>query len=164
MEINELLLKTAFACMSCDGDIDPEEVKLIKQMSDEQHLFGDIAISEKLDTLFQEINSKGKDFLKQYFRELSDAELDEESEIRIADVAVRTIRADNVIKYSELKFFKIIREHLTHVSDKTLLKKVENIDEQYLAKDIRPSYMQLYEDYFNSVELPKFEVNLSAIK
>lgn len=71
---------------------------------------------------------------------------------------------DNIIKYSELKFFKVIREHLHHVSDKTLLEKVENIDEQYLAKDIRPSYMQLYEDYFNSVELPKFEVNLSAIK
>lgn len=29
MEMNELLLRTAFACMSCDGSIAKEEVDLI---------------------------------------------------------------------------------------------------------------------------------------
>lgn len=162
MDFNELLLKTAFSCMSCDGDIAEEEIALIKQMDNDNHLFGDIDIDSKLDELFKEINAKGKGFLMQYFYDLSDAELDEEQEIRLADVAVQTIRADNIIQYSELKFFKIIRSHLTHVSDKTLLARVPNIDYQYLAKDINAGYLQIFDDYFSSVDLPKFEVKLKV--
>ena len=64
---NELLLRTAFACMSCDGDIATEEVELIKQMANEKHLFGDIEIDKELDKLVNEINIKGKVFLTQLF-------------------------------------------------------------------------------------------------
>ena len=32
MELNELFLRTAFACMACDGDIAQEEVDLIKNL------------------------------------------------------------------------------------------------------------------------------------
>ena len=160
MEIKELLLKTAFACMSCDGDIADEEVELLKEMA-KTNLFGEIDINTEFTRLVQEINQKGKRFLKQYISELAEAELTEDEEIRIADVAVKTIRADKVIQYSEIKFFKVIREHLKHVSDKTLLEKVENIDEQYLTKDIRASYFQIFEDYFSGDELPKFEVKIS---
>jgi uncharacterized tellurite resistance protein B-like protein len=160
MEINELLLKTAFACMSCDGDIADEEVELLREMA-KDNLFGEIDINSEFARLVQEINQKGKRFLQQYISELADTELTEDEEIKIADVAVKTIRADNIIQYSEIKFFKVIREHLTHVSDKTLLEKVDNIDEQYLAKDIRASYLQIFEDYFSGEELPKFEVKIS---
>lgn len=160
MKINELLLKTAFACMSCDGDIADEEVELLKEMA-KDNLFGEIDINSEFARLVQEINQKGKRFLQQYISELADTELTEDEEIKIADVAVKTIRADNIIQYSEIKFFKVIREHLTHVSDKTLLVEVENIDEQYLAKDIRASYLQIFEDYFSGEELPKFEVKIS---
>ena len=66
MEQNELLLRTAFACMSCDGDIASEEVELIKQMANERHLFGDIDIDKELDSLVDEINKKGKGFLKEF--------------------------------------------------------------------------------------------------
>ena len=163
MGINELLLKTAFSCMSCDGDIADEEIALMKEMSEKENLFGNIDINAKLDELFKLINAKGKGFLKQYFNELSEADLDEAQEIRIADVAVKTIRADNIIQYSEIKFFKVIREHLTHVSDKTLLEKVENITDQYLAKDIRADYLQIYDDYFNSIDLPVFDVKIKEI-
>ena len=58
MESNELLLRTAFACMSCDGDIASEEVDLIKQLSKEKNLFGDIDIDKKLGELVDEINLK----------------------------------------------------------------------------------------------------------
>ena len=30
--INTLLLKTAFCCMACDGEIAPEEIELIKSI------------------------------------------------------------------------------------------------------------------------------------
>lgn len=159
MEQNELLLRTTFACMSCDGDIATEEVDLIKQMAQEKHLFGDIDIDKELDELVREINLKGKGFLKQYLISLAEQELTEEEELQVADIAVQTIRADNRIKYSEIKFFKVLRSNLKVVSDDTLLDKIDGIDENYLAQDIRADYLQMYDDYFNTIELPKFDIS-----
>ena len=158
MEQNELLLRTAFACMSCDGDIASEEVELIKQMSKKKHLFGEVDIDKELDALVKEINLKGKGFLKQYLISLAEEALTEEQELKVADVAVQTIRADNKIEYSEIKFFKVLRTNLKIVSDETLLEKVEGINDNYLAQDIRADYLQMYDDYFNTIELPKFEI------
>ena len=162
MEQNELLLRTAFACMSCDGDIATEEVELIKQMAQEKHLFGDIDIDNELERFVEEINQKGKGFLKQYLISLAEQSLSEEDELDIANVAVQTIRADNKIEYSEIKFFKVLRSNLKLVSDETLLEKIEGIDENYLAQDIRADYLQMYDDYFNTIELPRF--NLKELK
>ena len=158
MEQNELLLKTAFACMSCDGDIATEEVELIKQMANEKHLFGDIDIDKELNKLVEEINQKGKGFLKQYLVSMAEESLTEEQELKVADVAVQTIRADNRIEYSEIKFFKVVRSNLKIVSDETLLEKIDGIDENYLAQDIQADYLQMYDDYFSTIELPKFEM------
>lgn len=124
MELNELLLRTAFACMSCDGEIAIEEVELIKQLSKEKHLFGDIDIDKELKSLMSEINIKGKGFLKQYLISLAKETLTEEQELMVADVAVQTIKVDNVIQYSEIKFFKVLRSNLKVVSDETLLEKL----------------------------------------
>lgn len=162
MEQNELLLRTAFACMSCDGDIATEEVELIKQMAREKHLFGDIDIDNELDRFVEEINQKGKGFLKEYLFALAEQVLTEEEELQVADVAVQTIRIDNRIEYSEIKFFKVLRSNLKVVSDETLLEKIEGIDENYLAQDIRADYLQMYDDYFNTIELPRF--NLKELK
>lgn len=158
MEQNELFLRTAFACMSCDGEIASEEVELIKQMSKEKQLFGEIDIDKELDELVREINLKGKGFLKQYLVNLAEESLTEEQELKVADVAVQTIRADNRIEYSEIKFFKVLRSNLKIVSDETLLEKIDGIDENYLAQDIQADYLQMYDDYFNTIELPKFEM------
>lgn len=158
MEMNELLLMTAFACMSCDGDIATEEVDLIKQMDKEQHLFGEIDIDKKLDELVNEINNKGKGFLKQYLLNLAEQNMTEEEELQVADVAVQTIRIDSRIEYSEIKFFKVLRSNLKIVSDEMLLEKIDGIDENYLAQDIQADYLQMYDDYFNTIELPKFEI------
>lgn len=158
MELNELLLKTAFACMSCDGEIAAEEVDVLKQMAQDKHLFGDIDINKELDRLVQEININGKAFLKQYLLSLSELTLTEDEELKIADVAVQTIRSDNKIEYSEIKFFKVIRSNLKNVSDNKLLETIEGIDENYLAQDIKTDYLHLYEDYFDNIELPKFNI------
>ena len=153
MKMNELLLRTAFACMSCDGSIAKEEVDLIKQMSEEKHLFGDVDIDKELEILVKEIKQNGKAFLKKFLIDLNETHLSEEQELKIADVAVQTIRADKKIDYNEIKFFKIIRSNLKIVSDEILLENIDGIDENYLAQDICFDYFQIYEDYFDSIIL-----------
>ncbi|MBR1504238.1 MAG: hypothetical protein IJ618_10200, partial [Prevotella sp.] len=64
------------------------------------------------------------------------------------------------------KFFKVLRSNLKIVSDETLLEKIDGIDENYLAQDIQADYLQMYNDYFNTIELPKFEIlkqNLDSV-
>lgn len=158
MELNELLLRTAFACMACDGDIASEEVELIKKIATEKHLFGDIDIDKELKKLVEEINTHGKSFLKRYLTILAEQDMTEEEELNIADVAVQTIRADNIIQYSEIKFFKVLRSNLKLVTDETLLEKIDGIDENYLAQDIQADYLQIYDDYFNTIELHEFKI------
>lgn len=160
--INELLLHTAFACMACDGDIAQEEVDLIKKLDKDEHLFGDIKIDVELETLLKKINEQGKSFLKIYLDLVKDYQLNEEDSLRILDVAVKTIKADNIIKYSEIKFFKVIKANLS-VSDQTILENVEGIDDMWVAQDIK-DYGLLYESYFDNIELPKFDINILASK
>lgn len=157
MTFSEFLLRTAFACMACDGEIAPQEVDLIKSMAAAESLFGSIDINKELDTLVADINQRGKSFLKSYLSLLSEMELSEKEELDVLRVALKTIWADNKIEYSEIKFFKILRSNLK-VDDQTILDKVAGVDETYLAQDIRADYMQLYESYFNSIQIPKFVI------
>ena len=161
-QLNELLLRTAFACMACDGDIAQEEVDLIKSLDSEEHLFGEIEIDKELNAMLTEINELGKGFLKSYLNLVNEAQLNEEDAIKLLDVAVKTIKADNIIKYSEIKFFKVIKANL-NISDETILEKVEGIDEMWVAQDIK-DYGLLYDSYFENIELPKFDLKALSEK
>ena len=158
--INELLLRTAFACMACDGDIAQEEVNLIKNLDKEEQLFGDIKIENELVSLLKEINEQGKIFLKRYLNMVKDCQLNEEDSLRVLNVAVKTIKADNIIKYSEIKFFKVIKANL-NVSDETILEKIDGIDDMWVAQDII-DYASLYKSYFDNIEMPEFDINVLA--
>jgi uncharacterized tellurite resistance protein B-like protein len=154
---NQLLLKTAFSCMACDGSIDKREVKLLKKMSNEKQEFGDIDINAQLDTLLLSINKDGHQFLKDYFSELTSIELSEDEELKIVEVAIDTIKADEKVEYSEVKFFKVIRSKLT-IADEKVLKQHPDFEE-YLEQDIiSDSYLErLQNDFFDTNILPKFE-------
>src|SRR5699024_6550224 len=109
---NKLLLKTAFSCMACDGDIDKREVVLIKTMHQQQKLFGELDINQDLDNLRLEINRNGHKFLRSYFNDLTSTEVSEKDELKLIEVAINTIKADDKVEYSEVKFFKVIRSKL----------------------------------------------------
>jgi uncharacterized tellurite resistance protein B-like protein len=150
INFNKLLLKTAFSCMACDGDIDKREVKLIKRLHQEKKTFGDIDINLEMDNLLIAINKDGQQFLKQYFQELTTFKLTEANELEIVKVAIETIKADDKIEYSEIKFFKVIRSKLK-IGNQPILDKYPDF-EDYLEQDIiSDSYLsRLQEDFFDT--------------
>ena len=150
LHFNKLLIKTAFSCMACDGDIDKREVKLIKKLQKENKIFGEIDINDELDTLLLSINKDDQQFLKGYFNELSAAELTEENELKLIKVAIDTIEADEKVEYSEIKFFKVIRSKLK-IDNKLILEKHPDF-EDYLEQDIiTDSYLsRLQDDFFDT--------------
>ena len=67
---NELYLKTAFACMACDGDIATEEIALVKTMTEQSDLFSSIDVENKLNDYVEQINKQGKGFLSGYLSDV----------------------------------------------------------------------------------------------
>ncbi|WP_031428240.1 hypothetical protein [Flavimarina sp. Hel_I_48] len=158
LQFNKLLLKTAFSCMACDGDIDNREVKLIKQLQKKSKTFGEIDINEELDTLLLAINKDGHQFMSDYFNELTTAELVEDRELKLIEVAIETIKADDKVEYSEIKFFKVIRSKLK-IANEPILEKHPDF-EDYLEQDIiTNSYLsRLQEDFFDTHISNEFEL------
>ena len=134
MDKKELYLKTLFCCSACDGEIVPEEISLVKSLTEQNELFSDMNIEETLNKYVSEINTIGKIFLKSYLNEIQESNLDEQDQIKLLDLAIKMIEADNQILYYEVKFFKIIRACL-EVSDDAILKELPTA-EDYLLPDI----------------------------
>lgn len=134
METKELFLKTLFCCSACDGDIAPEEVALVKELSVGNAMFEGMDVETTLNKYVDEINDKSKIFLKDYLNEISESELNDADQVKLLGLAIKMIEADNQILYSEVKFFKKIRNRMS-VSDESIIAKLPN-SEDYLLPDI----------------------------
>ncbi len=146
METNELYLKTAFSCMACDGEIAGEELELVKHYANSSSLFEGLDIEGKLNEYVAEINDQGQSFLAGYISNVVNAQLSEEQELNLAKIAIKMIEADNKIEYSEISFFKRIRNKLNVTDEKlmdifkdeTLFEKFPEVEpEDFLLPDIR---------------------------
>lgn len=156
---NDIMLRTAFSCMSCDGDIATEEVSLISEMAEKEKLFGDVEIKDKLQELLSEINAKGSRFLKEYLSSLQETKLSVEQKLSIMNVAYKTILADKKIEYSEVKFFKVIRSVFEDVPNELIMETVAGIEDYFLEEDINSEFGRIYEAYFKTEDLKPFPVD-----
>ena len=154
----KLLLKTAFACMACDGDIDKREIQLIKRLHKEKKTFGEIDVNAELNNLRITINNDGHQFMRDYFNELTNTDLTEANELKLVEVAIDTIKADDEVKYPEIKFFKVIRSKLK-IDDEPILEKHPDF-EDYLEQDIiTDSYLsRLQDEFFDTHISNEFEL------
>ncbi len=157
-DFEKIQLQTAFSFMTCDGNIDPMEVSLIKRMANEMGMFGNVDIDTELDYLVQVINEIGSEYLKDYFKVIKNANLKPAQEIELVDIAFKTLNADQRLDYNEIRFFRIFRT-LLHVSDEELERSLPSLPDEFLETDIfTNSYIKsLFDDYFENVEMPTFE-------
>ncbi len=155
---DKLLIKTAFCCMASDGNIDSREIALIKSMCEKSPLFENLNFQVEINTLVNKINTRGKEFISYYFDLLGKASLTEKEELTLIDFAIQTIKADEKVEYSEIKFFKNIR-HRLKISDEHILAIYPDI-EQFLEADIvTESFLdKITSQYLESATLPQFEL------
>jgi len=158
IEFEKILLQTAFCCLASDGNVDEREISLLKSVFSEKEQYKDLNFDEKINSFIKNYNEKGKQFFTFYFDLLKESNLTEEEELSIINIAIKTIKADELIEYSEIKFFKIIRHNLK-ISDEKILAVFPDI-EQFLEKDIiTESYLEkITNQYLDVAELPKFEL------
>lgn len=156
-EFEQLMLTTAFCCLASDGNIDNRELDLIQSIFTNYEQFKDSQLEEKLNSLIAQYNIQGRDFINNYFDILKENSLSFEQEIAIIDTAIKTIQADQIIEYSEIKFFKMIRLNLI-VSNDEILKLFPDI-EMFLQQDIviESTFDRLKDQFFEITELQIFE-------
>lgn len=134
MNNQDLLLKTIFACMACDGDIASEEIQMLRELITETDYFRDLEVDVVLKKYVDSINTNGVSFLKKYLNEITENELSKEEQMCLVDLALKTIEADKRIEYSEIKFFKKVRARLTLTDEEILAKYPDK--EDFLLPDI----------------------------
>ena len=143
MELNELLLKTAFCCMACDGSIAKEEVSQLKKIAKKDSLFDGLNIQEKLNEYVDDINQNGPLFLSNYINDVKKYELDNDKALQLIKIAIDVIESDNQIEYSEISFFKKIRKQLS-ISDEEILQTLPD-KEDYLLPDIERNIDDIFD-------------------
>lgn len=134
MTIQELYLKTMFCCMACDGDIAQEEIEMVKTIAMETQMFKGLDIERILNEYVTSVNKNGVVFLRKYLKELVSQDLTVDEELKIVELSIKMIEADNRIEYSEVKFFKKIRFRLS-ISDEQIISQHPDI-EDFLLPDI----------------------------
>jgi len=174
-DFEKLLLKASFSCMVCDGSIEKNELDLIRTLF-QASSFNEIQnVDDVMNQFINEINQKGKDFLRLFLRELKQADLSLEEEISLIDFSLKTIYSDFDVKYNEIKFFKTIRSYLK-ITNEAILEAFPSNDifleksfqlikeklpsiEQFLENDIiTDNYLEkLHDEYFTNTSLPQFE-------
>jgi len=175
-DFEKLLIKSAFSCMVCDGEIDNNEMDLIKSLFRSSSFQTITNIDEMLNQFISEINSQGNDFLRLFLKDLRIYILTEEEELKLIDFCLKTIYSDFNVKYDEIRFFKIIRSKLK-ITNETILENFPTNDvfleksfemikeklpsiEQFLEEDIiTEKYVErLKDEFFSNSTLPQFEV------
>lgn len=134
MNNQDLLLKTIFICMACDGDIAPEEIHVLRELIANTDLFKELDIEVILKKYVDSINQDGVSFLNKYLSDLAEDTLSEEEQMCLVDLAFKTIEVDKHIEYSEVKFFKKIRVRLSLTDEEILAKYPDK--EDFLLPDI----------------------------
>lgn len=87
-----------------------------------------------LNQYVEQINNKGRAFLQEYLRAVGDTNLSDSETLKLIELAVKMIEADQQVLYSEVKFFKKIRSNL-RISDSEILKALPEA-EDYLLPDV----------------------------
>ena len=155
METTELYLKTLFCCMACDGEIAKAEVEMVKHLSSEYDIFSNIEIESYLNKWITAINENGTVFLKNYLNELSNVNLSLSEQLFIVDLVIKTIEADERIEYSEIKFFKKIRNRLS-ITDEEILRKYPD-KEDFLLPDVNVVDEPIWN---NNIQFTEISLNL----
>lgn len=146
--------------MTCDGDISADELALIKKMVADGVIECD-DVEARLEELLAAFNSRRNDFMKDYFAAVEAANPDKEAALKLLRIGVKTVLADEVVEYSEVKFFRAVRSHIHSVTDAEVLADNPEADDFWLEADVKSAGADYLEnDYLSAINLPEFDLSV----
>ena len=143
--------------MASDGEIDKREIELIKSLCKVEDVFKNFDFLTEINSLVNKINVNPSEFISSFFKEINNINLSESEELMLINFSIEVIKADEEIKYSEVKFFKAIRHHLKLSNDR-ILADFPDI-ESFLKEDIDTdsNIEKLLHHFQEATDFPQFE-------
>ena len=118
----ELLLKSAVSVIACDGNINQKEISEIRNMAENEIYFIGYDFEEPLKSNLQTIKEKGVSAINDYFKEVANANLNDNQELLLIEVLIRAIESDEKIEPNEIKFLQMVKSKLK-TSEETIITK-----------------------------------------
>ena len=140
-----ILLKTAVASISCDGDIDEREIEVLEHIEKSSPYFSSTDLSKNLDKYLKEAISHVLQFQENVFNEIKNAKLNLAQELTLIEISLRIIAADDKEEDSEREFIINLRNCL-EISDLILYQRFGKI--KYLG-------LINFEDNFSEFNKPE---------
>ncbi len=107
-EFQELLFKSAVYAIACDGQIDEDEVVVIREMTQNEIYFQGFDFEEPLTNHIKYLKEKKVDAINEYISELSNSNLNSNQELLLIEVLIRAIESDNQVVSNEILFLQMI--------------------------------------------------------
>lgn len=147
-----ILLDTAVAAISCDGDIDEREIEALKNIEKSSPYFSSTDLSENLDKSLKEAISDIMQFQGNVFNKIKNTKLNLAQELTLIEISLRIIAADDKEEDSEREFIINLRNCLD-ISDLLLYQRFGEIE--YLGLiNLEDNFSE-----FNKPEDPIGEIN-----
>ena len=135
LEFKKLLFEVAFCTMACDGDIDKREIEELKIMDKNTSYFAEIDLSDELEILIKELETKGVKVIEDLFKTLRKTKLNPIQELLILEIALRIIYADKKVDDNEIKFLNLLRSML-EVHDEIIFDRFGEVEILYINEYI----------------------------
>jgi uncharacterized tellurite resistance protein B-like protein len=145
----KLLLQSGVFAMACDGDIHPDEVKLLKDMAATNAHFKKFNHEQELASCVELLQSDPKGSIVRFFADLEKRTLTEDQMKVMADLVVQVVEADDVIMEEELHYLLRLQESL------------KLTDQQFVA--LCPAHAQESIDFRDSGKRRHFADNFSKL-
>jgi len=166
LEFKKLLFEVAFCTMACDGDIDKREIEELKIMDKNTSYFAEIDLSDELEILIKELETKGVKVIEDLFKTLRKTKLNPIQELLILEVALRIIYADKKVDDNEVKFLNLLRSML-EVHDEIIFDRFGEVEILYINEYIS-KLNQSDNDFLANLNLPDMvdikNIDLTKVK
>ena len=147
----QLKINTVFAFMASDGNIAPEEVRVMR------NLCGEDVTDDLINKMLADLQAAGDAYFSNFLRSVTEAALSKADALEIMRVAVDTVLADNCIEYGEVRLLRRLRERLPQLTDDEIMDNDPRVDEYWFQPDINASRPHNID--YTHITLPKVILN-----
>ena len=139
-------------------------LELIRTICKENSALQEVDFETEIDQFITEINVDSKKFISDFFKIIEEKapDLTEQEEFDLIDIAIKVIKADSKIEYSEIKFFKAIRYCFKTEDDRVISYFSESVEdiELFLGEDIQTvtKLEDLTKQYFKASNIDVIEI------
>jgi len=112
LKFRNVLLKTAFATMACDGHIDQREIDELCSINEKTRYFDGIKFRKVLDDLISDFRKGSGSAIKHILDEVLECDMSPIQELLALEVSIRIINSDGKHDENEVRFIHALRSKL----------------------------------------------------